>query len=51
MLFREQGLMTASILTAIGMAVHILVEALLSSGVAAAQGKGGGNGKPENMKE
>ena len=36
-LFREQGIMIASILTAIGMAIGVLVEALLP---------GGGGGKP-----
>ena len=38
MLFREQGIMIASILTAIGMAIGVLVEALLPGG--------GGGGKP-----
>ena len=39
-LFREQGITTASILTAIGMAIRVLVEALLpgSGGAAAASG-------------
>ena len=32
MLFREQGITIASILTAIGMAISVLVEALLSGG-------------------
>ena len=50
-LFREQGITTASILTAIGMAIGILIKALLPGGDAAAQGKGGGDGKPENTKE
>ena len=31
-LFREQGIMIASILTAIGMAIGVLVEALLAGG-------------------
>ena len=31
-LFREQGIMIASILTAIGMAIEVLVEALLPGG-------------------
>ena len=31
-LFREQGIMIASILTAIGMAIGVLVEALLPGG-------------------
>ena len=56
MLFREQGITIVSVLTAIGMAIGILVEVLLpGDGSAAAQGstadKGGGNGKPENVKE
>ena len=51
-LLREQGIMITSILTAIGMAITVLVKALLpGSGGAAAQGKGGGDGTPENMKE
>ena len=37
-LFREQGVAIASILTAIGMVIGVLVEALLLSGVAAASG-------------
>ena len=32
-LFREQGIMIASILTAIGMAIGVLVQALLPGGV------------------
>ena len=39
-LFREQGLTIASILTAIGMAIVVLVEALLPGGAAAASGGG-----------
>ena len=35
-LFREQGIMIASILTAIGMAIGVLVEALLPGGGGAA---------------
>ena len=52
-LFREQGIMIASILTAIGMAIGVLVEALLPGGGSGsmAQGKGGGDDKPENVKE
>ena len=38
MLFREQGIMIASILRAIGMAIGVLVEALLLGGGGAAQG-------------
>ena len=40
-LFREQGIMIASILMAIGMAIGVLVEALLPSGGAAAVASGG----------
>ena len=44
MLFREQGIMITSILMAIGMAIGVLVEALLpGGGGVTAQGKGGGN--------
>ena len=41
-LFREQGITIASILTAIGMAIGVLVEALLPSGGGAAASDGGG---------
>ena len=41
MFFREQGVMTASILTAIGMAISILVEALLPGGGGGAAASGG----------
>ena len=40
-LFREQGITIASILMAIGMAMGVLVEALLPGGDAAALGGGG----------
>ena len=40
-LFREQGIMIASILTAIGMAIRVLVEALLPGGGGAATSGGG----------
>ena len=40
-LFREQGITIASILTAIGMAVGVLVEALLPGGAATVSGRGG----------
>ena len=40
-LFREQGITIASILTAIGMAIGVLVEALLPSGGGAAAASGG----------
>ena len=39
-LFREQGITIASILTAIGMAIRVLVEALLPGGGAVASGGG-----------
>ena len=41
-LFREQGITIASILTAIGMAIRVLVEALLQGGGGAAAASGGG---------
>ena len=50
-LFREQDIMTASILMTTGMAISILVEVLLSSGVAAQGRGGGGDCKPENVNE
>ena len=40
-LFREQGITIASILTAIGMAIGVLVEALLPGGVGTAAASGG----------
>ena len=40
-LFREQGITIASILTAIGMAMGVLVEALLPGGGGAARSGGG----------
>ena len=42
MLFREQGITIASILTAIGMAIGILVEALLPGGGGSSMASGGG---------
>ena len=39
--FREQGITIASILTAIGMAIEVLVEALLPGGGGAISGGGG----------
>ena len=48
-LFREQGITIASILTAIGMAIGVLVEALLSSEGAAAA-SGGGEPPPKDEK-
>ena len=47
-LFREQGITIASILTAIGMAIGVLVEALLPGGAAAASG--GGEPPPKDEK-
>ena len=46
-LFREQGIMIASILTAIGMAIGVLVEALLPGGGAGAATAPGGPPKDE----
>ena len=40
-LFREQGIMIASILTAIGMAIGVFVEALLPGGGGEISGGGG----------
>ena len=52
MLFREHGITIASILMAIGMAIHVLIEVLLpSGGGVAVQGKGNGDDKPENVKQ
>ena len=45
-LFREQGITIASILTAIGMAIGVLVEALLPGGGGAAAASGGGGEPP-----
>ena len=45
-LFREQGITIASILMAIGMAIGVLVEALLSGGGGAAAASGGGGEPP-----
>ena len=42
-LFREQGIMIVSILKAIGMAIGVLVEALLPGGGGAAAASGGGD--------
>ena len=51
-LFREQGITIASTLTDFGMAITVLVEALLPGGSSSmAQGKGGGDDKQENVKE
>ena len=49
-LFREQGITIASILTAIGMAIGVLVEALLPGGGAATASGGGGEPPPKDEK-
>ena len=48
-LFREQGITIASILTAIGMAIGVLVEAFLPGGATTASG-GGGERPPKDEK-
>ena len=45
-LFREQGIRIASILTAIRMAIGVLVEALLPGGGGATAASGGGGEPP-----
>ena len=49
-LFREQGITIASILTAIGMAIEVLVKALLPGGGAAMASGGGGKPPPKDEK-
>ena len=49
-LLREQGITIASILTAIGMAIRVLVEALLPGGGDAAVVSGGGEPPPKDEK-
>ena len=49
-LFREQGITIASILIAIGMAIGVLVEALLPGGGSAATASGGGEPPPKDEK-
>ena len=49
-LFREQGITIASILTAIGMTIEVLVEALLPGGGSAAVASGGGEPSPKDKK-
>ena len=50
-LFREQGIKIASILTAIGMAIGVLIEALLpGGGGGGAVASGGGEPPPKNEK-
>ena len=52
MLFREQGIMIASILTAIRMAIGVLVEALLpgGGGAGSASAASGGGEPPKDEK-
>ena len=47
-LFREQGITIASILTAIGMAIGVLVEALLPGSGGGAAASGGGEPPPKD---
>ena len=47
-LFREQGITIASILMAIGMAIGVLVEALLPVGGGASAVSGGGGEPPKD---
>ena len=49
-LFREQGITIASILTAIGMAIGVLVEALLPGGGGGAATASGGEPPPKDEK-
>ena len=49
-LFREQGITIASILTAIEMAIGVLVEALLPGSGGAAMASGGGEPPPKDEK-
>ena len=49
-LFREQGITIASILTTIGMAIEVLVEALLPGRGAATALSGGGEPPPKDEK-
>ena len=50
MLFREQGITVASILTAIEMAIGVLIEALLPGGGGGAAASGGGEPPPKDEK-
>ena len=50
MLFREQGITIASILTAIGMAISVLIEALLPGGGGGDVASGGGEPPPKDEK-
>ena len=47
-LFREQGITIGSILTAIGMAIGVLIEALLPGGGGASATSGGGESPPKD---
>ena len=47
-LFREQGIMIASILTAIGMAIRVLLEALLPGSGGTTMASGGGKPPPKD---
>ena len=49
-LFREQGITIVSILTAIGMAVGVLVEVLLPGGGGSSVASGGGESPPKDEK-
>ena len=49
-LFREQGITIASILTAIRMAIGVVVESLLPGGGGAAVASGGGEPFPKDEK-
>ena len=49
-LFREQGITIASIFTAIGMAIGVLVEALLPGGNGGSAASGGGEPLPKDEK-
>ena len=49
-LFREQGIMIASILTAIGMAIEVLVKALLPGGGGGGAMASGGEPPPKDEK-
>ena len=49
-LFRDQGIMIDSILTAIRMAIRVLVEALLPGGGGAAMASGGSEPPPKDEK-
>ena len=49
-LFREQGITIASILTAIGMLIGVLVEALLPGGGVGAAATSGGEPPPKDEK-